>query len=141
MTTNFRGGVFSSLKPYIGLPEALENPMHQKYSPIQLEMSIPSKNGTNHLFQGQISPELAGTPKQSITGPQGLFGDKITNTNKEVKKYEFTKVIIDVPPLLEEQKYQKIRKKEEIRETTSPQRKKMKVQVLVQKFREIQTKM
>jgi hypothetical protein len=61
--------------------------------------------------------------------PPGWLEDnkKFSNTDKEKsKKFKFIKVIIDIPPILDAQISQEIRKKEEIREVTSPLITKMK---------------
>jgi hypothetical protein len=93
MTTNFRGGVFSSHKPHRRLPRASENPKHQKNSPIYLELSIPKKFGNSYFLQGQISPEPPGTSKQSLARPLGSQEAKlqlsniISNSKKSMQKF------------------------------------------------------
>jgi hypothetical protein len=95
MTCNFREGVFSSHKPPRLLPEALETPKHQKNSSVCLGLSIPLNYGNTYFFQGQISPEPPGTPKQSLVRPLG----SLEVTNYLVNNYNYKKKRKNLLPL------------------------------------------
>jgi hypothetical protein len=46
---------------------------------------------------------------------------EISNTNSKIRKnYNFTNIIINIPPIINAQINQKTREKQEIREVTSP---------------------
>jgi hypothetical protein len=102
MTINFQGGVLGSHKPFSGLPEALSYTVHQENSPIELENLRPIFLLQNYLFIDQISPEATGSSNQLITRPPGSLETKqkisVTNT-KLSKNYNFTSIILDIPPI------------------------------------------
>jgi hypothetical protein len=95
MTTNFRGGVFSSHKLHRRLPEASETPKHQKNSPIYLELSIPLNFEKTYLCQDQISPEPPGTQKQPLVRPLG----SLEVTNYMLNNYNYKKKKKSLLPL------------------------------------------
>jgi hypothetical protein len=104
MTTNFRGGVFSSHKPYRRLPRASGNPRHQKNSPIYLELSIPQKSGNSYFLQGQISPEPPGTSKQSLVRPLGSL--EVTNYSKKYYNQERKEEsLLPLEPIIKEKSW------------------------------------